>query len=81
VDYQAVEAVGDRRAGRTPRRVVRPEHEVIYEELRASSEEVCQGGATLVSLESILLVDTNPRQFLPPPGKVVAAPRELLLRL
>ena len=41
VDDEPVEAVRDRRAGRTPRRVVGPEHEVVDEELRAPSEEVC----------------------------------------
>src|SRR5216684_2316837 len=81
VDDEAVEAVRDRRAVRTPRRVVGPEHEVVDEELRAPSEEVCQRGAPLVGLESILLVDPNPRQLLPPSRQLVAAPRELLLRL
>src|SRR3989454_12373083 len=81
VDDEAAEPVRDRRAGRTPRRVVGPEHEVVDEELRAPSEEVCQRGAPLVGLESILLVDPNPRQLLPPPRQLVAAPRELLLRL
>src|SRR5207249_7862475 len=81
VDDEAVEPVRDRRAGRTPRRVVGPEHEVVDEELRAPSEEVCQQGAPLVGLESILLVDPNPRQLLPPPRQLVAAPRDLLLRL
>src|SRR5213594_2708458 len=37
-------------------------------------------GARFVGLESILLVDPNPRQLLPPPRQLVAAPRELLLR-
>src|SRR5438067_10230756 len=81
VHGEPVEAVCDRRAGRTPRRVVGPEHEVVDEELRAPSEEVCQRDAPLVGLESILLVDPNPRQLLPPPRQLVAAPRELLLRL
>src|SRR6058998_2751668 len=81
VDDEAVEPVRDRRAGRAPRLVVGPEHEVVDEELRAPSEEVCQRGAPLVGLESILLVDPNPRQLLPPPRQLVAAPRELLLRL
>src|SRR5439155_377080 len=81
VDDEAVEPVRDGRAVRTPRRVVGPEHEVVDEELRAPSEEVCQRGAPLVGLESILLVDPNPRQLLPPPRQLVAAPRELLLRL
>src|SRR5216683_8019218 len=71
----AAEPVRDRRAGRTPRREVGPEHEVVDEELRAPSEEVCQRGAPLVGLESILLVDPNPRQLLPPPRQLVAAPR------
>src|SRR5204862_8262594 len=70
-----------RRARRTPRRVVGPEHEVVDEELRAPSEEVRQRGAPLVGLEPILLVDPDPRQRLPPPRQFVAAPRELLLTL
>src|SRR5437870_1831108 len=81
MDDEAVEPVRDRRAGRTPRLVVGPEHEVVDEELRAPSEEVDQRGAPLVGLESILLVDPNPRQLLPSPRQLVAAPRELLLRL
>src|SRR2546426_104241 len=76
-----LEPVGDRRAGRTPGGIVRPEHVVIDEELRAPSEEVCQQGAPFVGLESVLLVDANPRQLLPPPRQLVAAPRELLLGL
>src|SRR5882672_8652022 len=78
---EAVEPVRDRRAGCTPRRVVRPEHVVIDEELRTPSEEVRQRGAALVGLESIRLVDPNPRQLLPPPRQLVAAPRQLLLLL
>src|SRR5258708_3408880 len=81
VDDEAVEPVGDRRAGCTPRGVLRPKHEVINEELRTPSEEICQRGPPLVSLESILLVDPNPRQLLPPPRQLIAAPRELLLIL
>src|ERR1700745_302395 len=78
---EAVEAVRDRRAGRTPRRVVGPEHEVVDEELRAPSEEVCQRGAPCIGLESVLLVDPDPRQLLSPPRQLVAAPCQLLLRL
>src|SRR5438046_1218352 len=81
MDNRSVEPVRDRRAGRTARLEVGPEHEVVDEELRAASEEVCQRGAPLVGLESIFLVDPNPRQLLPPPRQLVAAPRELLLRL
>src|SRR5262249_30048220 len=81
VDDGAVEAVRDRRAGRTPCRVVGPEHEVIDEELRASSEEIGEGRRALVGLEAVLLVDSNPGQLLPPPRQFVAAPRQPLLRL
>jgi outer membrane protein assembly factor BamB len=52
---------------------------VVDEELRASPEEVGQRAASLVGLESIRLVDSNPRQLLPPPRQLVAAARELLL--
>src|SRR5271166_3232038 len=75
VDDEAVEPVRDHRAGRTPRRVVGPEHEVVDEELRAPSEEVCQRCAPLIGLESVLLVDPDPRQLLTSPRQLVAAPR------
>src|SRR5216117_4433268 len=78
---EAVEPVRDRRAGCTPRRVVRPEHVVIDEELRAPSEEVCQRGAALVGVEFVLLVDPDPRQLLPPSRQLIAAMRQLLLCL
>src|SRR5262249_12336832 len=47
--------------------------------LRALLEEVWQRGAPLVGLESVLLVDADPRQLLPSPRQLVAAPRKLLL--
>src|SRR5262245_36255915 len=81
VHGESVEAVRDRRAGRAAGGEVRPEHEVVDEELRAPPEEVRQRGAPPVGLESIRLVDPDPRQLLPPPRQLVAAPRELLLRL
>src|SRR3981081_1114707 len=52
VDDEAVEPVGDRRAGCTPRGVVRPEHVVIDEELRAPPDQVCPRGAPCVGLAS-----------------------------
>src|SRR2546425_740437 len=76
-----VEAIGNRRTRRTAGRVVGPEHEVVDEELRAPSEEVCQRGAPLVGLESVLLVDPDPGQLLPSPRQLVAAPRKFFLRL
>jgi hypothetical protein len=54
---------------------------MVDEELRASSEEVCERGAPLIGAEPVLLVDRDPRQLPPPPRQLVAAPGELLLRL
>src|SRR6185295_13032150 len=59
---------------------VGPEHEVVDEDLRAPSKEVCQRCAPFVGLEAVLLVDPDPRQLLPPPRQLIAAPRQLLLR-
>src|SRR5260370_24913783 len=73
MNCDAVEAIRDRRAGRTPRFVVGPEHEMIDEELRASSEEISEGRFSFVGLEAVLLVDSNPRQFLPPPRRLAPA--------
>jgi hypothetical protein len=52
---------------------------VVDEELRAAPEEVRQRGAPCVGLESILFVDAYPRQRLPLPRQLVAAPRQFLL--
>jgi len=79
VDDGAVEPIRDRRAGRTPRRVVGPEHEVVDEELRAPSEEIGEGRRARVGLKAVRLVHSNPRQRPPPPRQLVAAPRQLLL--
>src|SRR5215469_13294593 len=77
----AVEAVCDRRARGTASGEVRPEHEMVDEELRAATEKVCQRGAPLVGFEAIPLIDRYPRQFLPLSCHLVAAMREFLLRL
>src|SRR5262245_30858352 len=81
VHGEPVKAVRDRRAGGTAGGVVGPEYEVVDEELRTPSEELSQRGTPLVGLESVLLVDPHPRQGLPPPRELVAAPRVLFLRL
>ncbi len=81
VHDRAVEPVHDCRARRTTGLVVGPEHEVVDEELRATSEEVRQRGAPLVGFEAILFVDADPRQLLPLPRQRVAAPRQLFLSL
>ncbi len=81
VDSEAVEPVGDRRARRAAALVLRSEHEVVDEQLRAPPEEVGQHGAPFVGRESVLLVDPDPRQLLASPRQLVAAPRQLFLRL
>src|ERR671923_2156142 len=67
--------------GRAARRVLRPEHEVVDEELRAPSEEVRERGAAFVGLEAVVLVDPDPRKLLPLPRELVAPPGQLLLGL
>src|SRR5215813_8955496 len=77
----AIEAVRDGRAGMAASPVVRSEHEVVDEELRAPAEEVGQRSVPFIGLKSIRLVDPDPRQLLPPLRQFVAAPRKLLLPL
>ncbi len=81
VDDEAVEAVGDRRAHRAAARVLRPEHEVVHEELGAAAEEVRERRAPLVGLERVLLFDTDPRELLPLLRELVSAAGVVLLGL
>src|SRR5204863_2086335 len=61
--------------------VVGPEHVVIDEKLGASSKEVWQRGFAVLGLESVFLIDPDPRQLPPLPRQVVTVPSVLLLRL
>ena len=61
--------------------VLRAEHEVIYEELRASFEQIGEGRRALVGLEMVLLINSNPWQPLPLLRQFVTTPRQLLLGL
>jgi hypothetical protein len=54
---------------------------VIDEQLRASCEQIGEGGCALVGLETLFLVDPDPGQLLPPPRQFVATPRQRLLGL
>src|SRR5438445_11138509 len=81
MDGEAVEAVRNHRAGWTARCIVGPEHEVVDKKLRTPTKEVGQRSAAFVGLEAISLVNGHPREFLPLAGQLVAAMRELLLRL
>jgi hypothetical protein len=79
VREHAVEAVRGRRAGRTSRRVVRPEHEVVDDELRAAVEQFRQREFAVFGVESILLLEQNPWELTALLGDVIPEPRELLL--
>jgi hypothetical protein len=81
VDDEAVEPVGDRRAGRAPSGVVRPEHEVVEQQLRVPVEQAGQRRRAVVGVEAVLLVDADPGQLLAALGQLVAAPCVRLLGL
>src|SRR5207244_939449 len=77
----AIEGVGPGRADRAAGRVVRAEHEVVDEQLRASVEELRQPLWTVLGLEGVLLLHPHPGQLAALAGEVVAAPRQLFLSL
>src|SRR5262245_13263610 len=79
VRQQAVEAVRGRRAGRTPRLVVRPEHEVVDDQLPAAVEQLRQRAFAVLGVQAILLLERDPWELAALLGNVVAEPRELLL--
>ena len=79
VREHAVEAVRRRRAGRAARRVVRPEHEVVDDELRAAVEQLRQRAFAILGVEAVLLLQRDPRELTALPGDIVAEPRVLLL--
>ena len=79
VDDGAVEAVGDCRAGRASCLVVGSEHEVVDEQLRASSEQIGERRGALVGVEDVVIVDAYPWEILSLPCQFVAAPGQLLL--
>lgn len=81
VDYESVEPVRDRRARTAAGAVLGPEHEMVDEQLRATSKQVRQRGVALIGVESILLVDLHPGQLLLLPRHLIAAPSEVLFRL
>src|SRR5215469_9432539 len=75
--YRTVEAVRPRRAGRAARRVVRAEHEVIDDQLRAPVKELSQRLWPLGGVEPVFLLDRHPGQRAPRGGQLVAAARQL----
>jgi hypothetical protein len=77
----AVEAIGDRRAGHAARFVVRPEHEVIDEELRAPPEKIRERRLSFVGVEPVVLSYADPRQVLATLRKFIALARKRLFRI
>jgi hypothetical protein len=54
---------------------------VVDEKLRSAAEKVRERGAPFIGIETVLLVDANPRQLLASPRQFVAAPRQFLFLL
>src|SRR5258708_4930038 len=54
---------------------------MVDEQLRAPSEQVCPGGAPVVGVESVRLVDPDPWLLLPSPRQLVTAPRQVFFRV
>src|SRR5215208_4707286 len=81
VHGEAVKAARDCRACRAAASVLGAEHEVIDEKLRTSSEQIDKRRLALVGLKTVLLVNSNPRQPLPPLRQFVATPCQRLLCL
>jgi hypothetical protein len=81
VHRDAIVPIGNGRTRRTPRLVIRSEHEVIDQELCAAGEQVRERRRTLLCFEPIILVDAHPGQRLALARQLVAAAGELLLGL
>src|SRR5262249_12481465 len=73
-----IEAVRGRRASRTSRRVVRPEHEVVDDELTTAVEQLRQRAFTVLRVEAVLLLEQYPWEFTAFLCDVVAEPCEFL---
>src|SRR5262249_18046667 len=67
--------------GNAARLIVRPEHEVIDEELRAAPEEIRERSPSFLGVEPVVLVHANPRQFLAPLRELIALPCQRLFRI
>src|SRR3712207_1860203 len=74
-----VERVRDRGAHRATGLVGRPEHEVVYEQLRAAVEEVRKGFGSVLGLEAVLLLHRHPGELPPPLRELVVQAGQLLL--
>ena len=71
---EVADLVDEHRATVAARILVRPEHEVVEEQLRATLEEVEQAGLAVGSLERVVLVDQHPWQAATLGGECVSRP-------
>ena len=81
VHTDAIEVVGPERAARTTFGPLRPEHEVVDEQLAAPLEQLGQRTGSVFGVEPVVLVDAHPGEGSPLAAQFVAPARELLLRL
>src|SRR4029077_16037875 len=72
----AVEVVRPERAVRTSRLILRPEHEVVDDELTLTVEEVGKRLFAIRPFEHVLLPDCLPGQFTPLPAQFIAQASE-----
>src|SRR5437016_2498630 len=75
----AVEAVRDRGADRAAGLIVRSEHEVVDHELRSPLEQFAERARSRSGLERVVLLDADPRQFLPQASQLVTPTGVFLL--
>jgi len=81
VDDGTVDVIRHERAARAGFPIVRSEHEMEDEQLRAPLEQLCQRLRSLVGLEAVGLLDGHPRQLTALARELVAAASQLLLPL
>src|SRR6266446_480022 len=70
----SIDAVGDRRAGWTPRLVAWAKHKVVDDELRAAIEQVRQSPPAVRGLQRVNLLDRYPRKLPTLTGELIAQP-------
>jgi hypothetical protein len=67
--------------GHAPREYAGPEHDVVGQKLRAALEQVLEALLAVLGVESVVLVDRNPRKLEPLPADLLVALRLLGLDL
>src|SRR5262245_26542044 len=73
----AVEVIGYERAARAAFMPIRPEHEMVNDQLTAARKEVSQRDPAVRGIENIFFVNSLPGQLPPLGGQLVVEPSEL----